>query len=360
MNNDVSDSKRTGQGRKIDERIEKIIKETMISQWMQGKRNRELSAESILNLVSEIQPDLVDNLPSSQTVRRIIKPVKERFEDIPGDLEQPWSLGATLSGADGIDDETLPLLLKINKLKALDVGGKRRRSGFKLNRLTIREARWVGKLHKCLPSYQAGDRDVLSEEAAHMLAEYARQYATRELAAFIEGNENELDTYEFDMKIAFNAVDPFSNEYRLWLLSTELGLVPPAGIPSSEVEASLSSEEADWVEEDVSSGIENEMLKLSLTNEIAHLKDKGTVLKVNFGTEDWDDGGWFKFRSYSSRVDYEITSDVLQLILPLAQLDRPVAVDDPRQVKIATAFAMKIFDEIKRVSREPEETSEEQ
>ena len=89
------------------------------------------------------------------------------------------------------------------------------------------------------------------------------------------------------------------------------------------------------------------MVKSDLFNVIAHLKDKGTPLKINFGTEDWDDGGWFKFRSYSTRADYEITPDVLQLILPLAQFDRPVADDDPRQVKIATAFAMKIFDEIK-------------
>ena len=46
--------------------------------------------------------------------------------------------------------------------------------------------------------------------------------------------------------------------------------------------------------------------------------------------------------------------------LLLARFDRPVAVDDPRQVKIATAFVMKIRDEIIRISRELEETSEEQ
>jgi hypothetical protein len=364
MIDDTSNINRIGQGKKVDDRIEKTITEAMISIWMRGGRKRQLSAESILHRILEEHPDLIDALPSPQTVRRMMKPIKDRLEEMPGDLEKPWSLGTPVSGTDGIDDEALPLLLSINKAMALDVGEERRRSGFKSNRLTVGEARWVSRLRRCLPIDETGDRSVVSELETRVLADSARRYAGRELAAYIEGSE--LDTYDLDMEIAFNAVFPHldQNGFSLLALSAELGLVPPAGFPTSVEIALNPQDESDGMpSSDGGFRIEDlreQATKAFVLNAITRLRERGTPLKVHFATEDWDDGGWFKYRSFSTSIDYEITFEVLRLIWPLERLDREVTVEDPRQVRIATAFAKKIVAEARKAMPDPSNTSQEQ
>jgi len=181
------------------------------------------------------------------------------------------------------------------------------------------------------------------------------------LAAYIEGSE--LDTYDLDMEIAFNAILPYldQNGFSLLALSAELGLVPLAGARSS-VENALSQQ--DMGDETLPSDNRSRMNDLKvqrvkglLANEIARLNRNETPLKVHFATEDWDDGGGFKVRPFSINIDFEITTDLLRLILPLARFDREVTVDDPRQVRIATAFAKKILVELGNAEPVPSGTS---
>ena len=365
MKEQFTNNKRIGQGKKIEDSIEATIVETLVSLWLSGKQRRQLSAEAVLDRISHDQPDIVDHLPSPQTVRRVIRPLKERLEEGGGYLDQPWSLGKSMPGVDGIDEDALPILLQINKHMALDVGDERRRNGFKVNRLTVREARWVSTLRKSLPSAEESDNEAPARGVeASVLLDLAKRYATRELVARILGEE--MDTYDLDMEIAYNV--PFrillgrTKDSQLWMLSLELGLIShsPLSTPGEVLEHGLRfgvNDVSPMVElEDADPRIERveAVLSMSLFQVIRRLEDNGIAVRVRFGTQDWVTGPrWQDIRSSSTLADYEINLDILRLILPLARIDREVTDSDPDQVRIATAFLKKIRQAIQEKLQDP-------
>ena len=360
MQNGVRNNERKGQGKKIDERIAETIVSTLVYQWIGGARKQQLSAESLLSHMSEEQPHLEDYLPSPQTVRRIIKPIRQRLEEDErvGDSDRGWSIGVV---DDGIDEDALPLLLRINRRLALEVGEERQRNQFASNRLTVREARWVTKLRKTVRTGGEGDeRNARSIDAIRM-TDLAKRYATRELVAHILGEE--IDTYDLVMEVAFNSqFSPFplwTDESQLRLLAIELGLIPPSTVSNAAetLEHSLNypvSDMRDSRGNDLRTQLAEARLSGSLFDAIARLRDRGIILRIRFSTEDWQPDRWSRLaRPFGSSADYEITPDILRLILPLARVDGEVADSDQDQVKIATAFLQKVVVALVERLRDP-------
>lgn len=365
---DYNDDLRKGQGKKIDQWVEQTIAETMVSMWLEGKRKRELSADAILDQISEKMPQIIDRLPSAQTVRRVIRPIRERLEEEPEDMDIPWNLGMSVMTRHEIDDRSIPILLRINKYLSLDVGEARRKSGFRLNRLTTRQAKWISKLRRGVLSPEAADGgEIPTQPELSALLEMARRYSIRELASHILGEE--MDSYDLDMEIAYGI--PMSmrslnfEEHQLWMLATELNLIPHTTnsphMSLLEMGIQYGTEESDDVSVnlDDASNMAKDVLVHRIWRIIHQLEQHGVRIKVPFATEDWRQRRSTREMleetiSYSSKADYDITIDILRLIGPLVRIDREVTDEDPDQVRIATSFFNKTILTVMQEMKKPE------
>jgi hypothetical protein len=352
-------SERKGQGKKIDEHIQEAIVETFVSMWLSGRRKRgELSADALLDQLSISRPDLAEALPSAQTVRRLISPVRAKLSEGPGEVDQPWSLGRDAGGTDGIDESAVPLILKINKHLSLDIREERRRKGFPTSRLTIREAKWISRLrHAMLSTHTADDSDAPTALEARTLLEMARRYSARELVTEALGGE--IDTYDLDMEIAYGV--PMSRrqgnfkDLQLWMLSLEMGLIPqsPLGQPEDILERAINFGEVNGNPferreniDDLSLGMEA-WARSRLFALIRRLEDHNIDLRVRFSSEDWQGSLAGNNLQFRTSADYELTPEILRLIIPLARIDGQAKLDDPVQVRIATAFFTKMQQTLK-------------
>ena len=349
---------RTGQGKKTDDFIEQAIVETLVSMWLAGKRKRELSAESLLDQLANERHDLTEHLPSPQTVRRLTKDIKDRLDEISGDQDQPWSIAISILDSDEINDDALPLLLRINKHLALDVGEERQRNGFRTNRLSLREARWVCKLRNCLaPQGEKSDQAVAPDLEALVLVDLARKYATRELVAQVLGER--MDTYDLDMEMAFNVPlgmrSGSTEDVRLWMLSLEMGLIShgPISSPMKMLERAIIYGGVDQGTTVDHSNPIGELLRHRIFVTVLTLMEHGVRIRVQFGSDDWRGMSFQELYSFGTHGDYDITLEVLWLILPLARVDGVVTKSDSDQVRIATAFLKKVQTALREKMEDP-------
>jgi len=209
---------------------------------------------------------------------------------------------------------------------------------------------------------ERGDQAFAQELEVIILVELAKRYSTRELVAQILGKQ--MDTYDLDMEIAFKV--PLSprlggtKDVQLWMLSLELGLIPPQPI-------SIASEMLEHAIEDGMGDLSpildygepiNKMAKVKLDQAlyvaIRQLEEHGIRIRVHFSSEDWRGGSfWGNFSSFSTSADYEITFDILRLIMPLVRVDGKATDADPDQWKIATVFYKKILLAVRKKMQDP-------
>ena len=339
----LNDIKRSGQGLKVDPEIEDALVDILVSMWIDGKRGRQLSADQILDRLAELKSEWIEVLPSLPTVRRIIRDRKQKLETIPSNFTDHWSLGTSTSDTDGIDQQAIPLLLEINKWMALEVRDQRRDLGFNQNRLTVKEAYWISKLMDCVPDDESLSKRVNKTEASR-LVHFGKEYARYELASIIKGVD--LDTYSLDMEIGFTGItlqaDFLSEEYGLWTIAQEMGLIPSSGM--DQVDTSIYNGDETSLD---GGGIDIRNVPRNVIVDLQAILQSDPPLKVQFRSEDWDGGELFKIREYSSIGIYQVTWNLLSVIVPLANLQRELTEDDPPQVKIATAFLKKILEQWK-------------
>ena len=358
---------RIGQGKKIDQRVQEIIVETLVSLWLSGKRKRdEISAEAILEQISFATPDLADRLPSPQTVRKVTKPIKAKLTEEPGDQDQPWSLGLRNLGHCDIDAEAVPLLLQISKFMATDVSEERQRKGFALNRLSIREAKWISILKKGMLSVRAkGKGSLPTTSEAKAILDMAAKYSRRELIAEILGEH--LDTYDLDMQIAYGVPMTFwgggQENLQQWMLSLEMNLIPqsPRSQPAEILENAflygpedVSEDLVRWNIGDRSEG-SAALIGRILLRTVSVLEGHGIRVCVPFGSSDWrETNPLYDINSFETFSDYELTEDILRLVLPLARIGKEASENDQIQVRIATAFLLKAIDAARNKMQDPE------
>ena len=121
--------RRPGRGPKISREVRQLI----ISQAIHDSKTMPRRALAVR--LQELIERMGEVSPTEDTLARMISEARNKQ---PSELEKPWSIGACAQY--NIPPEIIPILIKIQKLKAVeDEEGS-------LGEITIREAKWIAQL----------------------------------------------------------------------------------------------------------------------------------------------------------------------------------------------------------------------
>ncbi len=121
---------KTGRGPKISSEIRQLI----ISQAIHDSKTMPRRALAVR--LQELIERMGEVSPTEDTLSRMISEARNKQ---PSELEKPWSIGAC--DYYNIPSDIIPILIKIQKLRATEDEGE------SPGEITIREARWIGRLY---------------------------------------------------------------------------------------------------------------------------------------------------------------------------------------------------------------------
>ena len=363
-------SEKDGRGRRVPDAIRRAIEQTFLALVEEGKTGRETSAAAVERRITDDYPDMAESLPSWQSINKIVKPLRDQLT-VGNSLDVNWSLSLWMKEPHGISEDDLPIILKVQKLMALD-SEERLARGFRDNRLTVREARWAGPVYRVLAASGLTDLgESVRSPGADTLVRFVQNYARRERA--LELMEQSADSYDIDLVLAMQGADssigPPENPFKLFkqvMLYQELGLLPV--ILKKENGQKLQEMERFVDTSDMSEGTsfafgsftEDFMLKgFAMIQQVFHtMLKKGISIEVEFSTEDWRNFNLFEFDEnyplFQTSGQYVVDLELMQPVWNLIKHDGKIVPDDPNPVKAATAFWKKVVVRILELLKDPQ------
>ena len=202
-----------GRGRRVPDWMRKTIVQTFLALVREGKTGRETSAIAVRARIHDDHPDVVEELPSMQTINSILKTVRDGLADDA--LNKNWSLSLWMEEPHDIAREDLPLILAVQKKLATDIPTRSAR-GFKVNRLTVREAKWIGPVYAVLTNSENVRNDKnpgrirIELQTMAKLIGFTRSLALREQAARLV--DDPPDSYDIDLNLSWEETPTASSE----------------------------------------------------------------------------------------------------------------------------------------------------
>ena len=356
-----------GRGRRVPEEVRNLIKNTYLDLIAEGKKGRDTSAQVITERIAIQYPDREDLLPSLQSVNKIIQNLRKELNE-RSPLDEDWSMSLWMKNAQGISRSDLPLILRVQKFMAMDMN-HRMNHGLDEYRLSVREAKWVGPVYDILIGIDRGTEvDDTKQYFLRNLVSQVQDYSRRERAiGLIDGP---VDSYDIDLELAWKDVGfPFSNKgYLQQTLYKEMRLIPDASIMPLGQEILHYEHQLDS-QDFINGGFEFGDRRLSpetalIRKVLLDLLTKGIEVRVPFGTEDWRTAEsreqWFKEPwapspedLYGTHVEYVIDLDLLAPIWDFIKFESELSETDSHQVRVATAFWLKIKDRVVEMIKDP-------
>ena len=350
------DSEKDGRGKRVPEWLRKTIVQTFLTLSREGKTGRETSATAIIDRIFADHPDIAVDLPTPQSVNNIVKKVRNGLAK--DELNRHWSLSLWREAPLDIPREDLPIILKVQRAMTEDIP-TRSKKNFKIERLTIREARWVGPIYAILSTLDTQSIDI-GHSTMLKLIKFTRSFALREQAGrLINAPEGPADSYDIDLLLSWIDTPEITGETQLRLYQ-EMDLIPiapamPRGVEIGEMEAFINrlTAEEQTEKKDESKGDAN--IKINdrpLLNILYKIVNAGIPVKMNFGREDWDTDAQVSDSRNNDQVqsapsEYNVTMELLRPIWQLIKAsDDDVLDTDRRAVKVANAFWAKIEQKI--------------
>ena len=350
-----------GRGRRVEDWVRKTIIQTFLAIIREGNTGREASAVAVRARIKNEHPDI--KLPSLQSINKILEPVRKGLAD--DNLNRNWSLSLWMEEPHGIRREDLPLILDIQKKLAVDIP-RRSSTGFKINRLTIREARWLAPTQTILKNIDdkhVGDA-AHEQTTATKLIEFTRSFALREQAAKLLNEP--VDSYDIDLKLSWDEIPRRSFPPREGIhyvqadkqlrLFEEMGIIPvaPATPQAQEVvemERLIDSQSVGNAESPDPAKIAIDEQNKDLLTLLNRVLNSGYPFRVRFGREDWarsgsDSNNLPSDQDGSNSYEYYVDSKLITPILSLIKFDGEILDSDPRAIRVATAFWAKIKEEL--------------
>ena len=176
--------KRTGRGPKISTEVRQLI----ISQAIHDSKTMPRRALAVR--LQELIERMGEVSPTEDTLVRMISEARNKQ---PSELEKPWSIGACAYY--NIPPDIIPILIKIQKLKALE--NKEGSPG----EITVRESRWIVRLYPAvepLISKSAFDDDRKLLWLLFIAGSYAQRERVSEQMNEQYPNTSDLDRLYFD------------------------------------------------------------------------------------------------------------------------------------------------------------------
>ena len=184
-------NRRPGRGPKISDEVRRLI----IGQAIHDSKNMPRRA-----LAVRLQ-DLIEKMGEiSPTEDTLAKMISEARNQLPSELDQPWSIGACAQY--NIPPDIIPVLISLQKLKAPGEG-----DGV-LGKITVREARWVARLFPVAEPL-VNKTFVDDESRLWWLSVIVSSYVQRERVSE-QMNEQYPNTSDLD-GLYFANEDPFSD-----------------------------------------------------------------------------------------------------------------------------------------------------
>jgi len=348
-------------GRRVTDRVRNTIIETFLDLVREGKKSRGLSAAKIESRIYKNYPDIAESLPTWQSINNIVKKHRDSLSE-DANLDMDWSLSLWMRNPYNIEQNDLPLIIEIQQKMALDTE-KLSAMNFRENRLTVREARWVGPVNTVLSAEDVKDSSRLST-----LTELVRRYALRERVIGMTDESN--DSYDIDMELAFK--DPHAGlasrdselleSSNMYTLYTEMGLIPHKpktreGRELEEIESDIETSDlgSDSWELSDEDRISDEGIPVKVL--LGRMLANNVKVKVTFQTTDWNKPDGVKNRdsysSFESSGEYNINQQLLNSLWPLIKWDGELVAGDPKPVKVATAFWNKIEEKVRELAEDP-------
>ena len=276
--------------------------------------------------------------------------------------DRDWSMSLWMKEPAGITREDLPLVMNIQRHMSMDIE-RRSAMNFRDNRLSVREARWVGPINTILisqnPHWKDNEYTLLSN-----LVSMIKRCALREKA--IEMTDDSTDTYDIDMELAFNDPSETRGPSQQLALYTEMGLVPDRPKPTEnwdidqlEYDIDQESDDQEINNEDIPDG-----KSLPVKEIFERMLRRKISIKVEFSTADWDEDHWSHSPDWPNQppptgpsresiIEYDVNEELMKPLRPLIKWDGDVQDSDPQPVKVATAFWNKVQKKVRELAQDP-------
>ena len=356
-----------GRGRRVSEEVRNLIKDTYLDLIAEGKKGRDTSAQVITARIAAQHPNKKYSLPSLQSVNKIVQNLRKKLNE-RSPLDEGWSMSLWMKDTHGISRGDLSLILRVQKFMVVDMNNRMSDKSGSF-RLTVREAKWVGPVYDILMGKDPGTKvDDTTPFFLRNIVSQVKDYARRERA--IELIDGPVDSYDIDLELAWkDAGFPISDKgYFQQMLYKEMRLIPDASIMPLGQEI-LNAEDSIDSQQYIYGGFEFGDRRLSPETDLIRkallaLINEGIEVRVPFGTEDWRTAQsreqWFKEPwapgpedLLSTHMGYVIDHELLEPIWDFIKFEAEVTESDSHQVRVATAFWLKIKDRVVEMIKDP-------